>query len=463
MQWFLKTAHSKNVKIMFNDHPEPQSHILDPVEVEYRNRNLTNLFKIGLDIWWYDRNWSTHLISPIDINKEVFGMYIYQWITQDYYPNQRPLIMANTDGIDNGVLNRPPNIAAHRYTIQWTGDIFHDFDSLRNEIENAVYSGVYAPFAYTSSDLGGHNGDPTLQEYIRWVEYGALSPIFRLHCTRGTTRDPWAYGELAENVVKKFVQMRMRLLPIFYTAARENYDTGVPILRRCDLAYPNYKEAERNDQYLLGKDILVAPIFNQEGSKTVWIPEGKWINVWNGEYMVGPKEISVSMALEQMPIFVKSGSIITLLNNMQYTSEKPWDPVVLDIYPDFQGEFKNLLYEDDGITNDYKEGFFRTTYFNVAMNNRQLTLKINPKKGLFRGKLDKRSWVVRIHKPLDWNAFDVNSAIVDGAPVTFNKYLREEGVMPFTTQGSQSDSDIIQINIPSAPIDAQRTLLVNFL
>jgi alpha-glucosidase (family GH31 glycosyl hydrolase) len=262
MEQFITDAHNKHVSIVFNDHPEPQGDVLDYVEVKYRNDGLRSLFDIGLDTWWYDRNWHTAIIPPTGINKEVFGMYLYHWVTQDYYPDRRPFIMANVDGIDNGILNRPPNIAAHRYNMQWTGDTTHDDASLQREIRNAVYSGVYAPFAYTSTDLGGHMGNPTVEQYCRWVQFGALSPIFRLHCTAGLTRDPWDYADPAEQVVRDYVQMRMRLLPVFYTAARDNYDTGEPILKRCDLNYPGYSEAEDDYQYLLGDDILVAPVMS---------------------------------------------------------------------------------------------------------------------------------------------------------------------------------------------------------
>ncbi len=276
MQQFLSDAHNKNVQVVFNDHPEPQADALDYAEVLYRNDGLRSLFDIGLDTWWYDRNWHTAIRPPDGLNKEVFGMYLYHWVTQDYYPDRRPFIMGNIDGIDNGFINRAPNIAAHRYNMQWTGDTTCDDASLQREVRNAVYSGVYAPFAYTSTDLGGHMGDPTVEQYCRWAQFGALSPIFRLHCGRGYTRDPWAYDDPAEDVVRDYVQMRMRLLPVFYTASRANYDTGEPILKRCDLNYPGYVEAESDYQYLLGDDILIAPVMNsaQDVVPTSWLADG---------------------------------------------------------------------------------------------------------------------------------------------------------------------------------------------
>ena len=300
MEQFISDAHDKHLRIVFNDHPEPQGNVLDRIEVQYRNDGLRGLFDIGLDFWWYDRNWHTAIRPPDGLNKEVFGMYLYHWITQDYYSDRRPFIMANVDGIDNGHINRAPDIAAHRYNMQWTGDTTSDDASLKREVRNAVYSGVYAPFAYTSTDLGGHMGVMTTGQYCRWVQFGAFSPIFRLHCGRHYTRDPWAYDDPAEDVVRDYVQMRMRLLPVFYTAARANYDTGEPILKRCDLNYPGFKEAESDYQYLLGDDILVAPVIgnSQDAVPSSWLNNGRGSEGLTGNYFAN-KTLSGSSAMKR--------------------------------------------------------------------------------------------------------------------------------------------------------------------
>ena len=131
-------------------------------------------------------------------NKEVWGMRLYHDITQRVAAGQRPIIMANVDGIDNGIRNRPMDVAAHRYPIQWTGDIGPGYDFLRRAVENAVHSGVQSLFPYESDDLGGHVADPTPEQYIRWIEYGALSPVYRPHCTHNLERMPWTFGPEAE-------------------------------------------------------------------------------------------------------------------------------------------------------------------------------------------------------------------------------------------------------------------------
>lgn len=281
MAHFFGEAHAKHVHVMFNDHPEPQAPTaLDPKELNYRWNGLTGLLNDGLDIWWFDRNWVVALKTPApNLQKEVWGMRLYHDITQRVRPDSRPLIMANVDGIDNGIRNRPMNVASHRFSIQWTGDIHPGYDYLRRGVENAVHAGVCSMFPYMSEDLGGHVADPTPEGYIRWIQYGALSPIYRPHCTYNHERMPWAFGPQAEIVARRFLDMRYRLLPIFYSAAHENYETGQPILRRLDLYYPQYAESTREDEYLLGKDILVAPIL--EGLQQI-VPQS-WLKTPDGQ------------------------------------------------------------------------------------------------------------------------------------------------------------------------------------
>lgn len=609
MEQFLSDAHNKNVRVMFNDHPEPQADALDYEEVLYRNNGLKGLFDIGLDIWWYDRNWHTEIIPPNGINKEVFGMYIYQWITQDYYPDRRPLIMSNVDGIDNGTMNRPPNIAAHRYPIQWTGDIHCYDESLRQEIRNAVYNGVYAPFAYTSADIGGFLGEPTTEQYCRWVQYGSMSPVFRLHCIVGQTRNPWDFEDPAEDVVRDYVQMRMRLLPVFYNAARNNYDTGEPILKRCDLNYPGYSEAEDNQQYLIGDDILAAPVTNStietvpsdwlstndsstglEGEyfanrtlssspvlvrtdagidfdwghsspaaslpgdnfsirwtgsitvnsdnnvnlgiasddgcrlwidgnlivdewvdqqqiphwsnavfesgqtysikieyyeaydnagcrllfkpadksklvkdKELWVPPGSWTNVWTGNTVSGPELHTVSVSLTEMPIFVKQPAIIPLAPNMEYTDQKNWDPITLDLYPDSDQTATANLYEDDGITNAYQSGGYRNTTFEMSANDTEKTVSvtINPAQGDYTGALSERSWVLRLHKPDGWQDTP-RRVTVDGVSVPFNTIARDPNSMPFSVTGGSPDGDVIEVQVPSGSVSMERTIEIYY-
>jgi hypothetical protein len=262
MPRFIRAAHERKVRLMFNDHPEPVgATALDPKELSYRQEGLTSLLRIGADIWWYDRNWHTHLKEPVPgLRKELWGMRLYHDMTQRFLPGRRPLLMSNVQGIDNGRRNYPPDPAAHRYPIWWTGDTHAYWEFLRLGVANGVDSGVLALLPYVSEDLGGHGGMPTSELYVRFLQFGAFSPVMRVHCTKEQTRYPWAFGAEAERIVTDFIRLRYRLLPTIYTAARRAYDDGTPLLRRCDLEWPAFKEAADNTQYLFGDDLLVAPI-----------------------------------------------------------------------------------------------------------------------------------------------------------------------------------------------------------
>ena len=593
MKRFLEDVHEKNVSVVFNDHPEPAvltDNLLDKTEVISRNYNLKNILNKGLDYWWYDRNWWTSLkLIDEDLSIYTTGMYAYYWITKDFYEDKaargkypvRPLIMANIDGINNGDQAYASELAAHRYSLQWTGDIGTAANSLSAEIFNTVYGSNIMGIPYISSDLGGHTSEVTDDMYVRWIQYGALSPIMRVHCTKPYSRMPWLYGDTAEDVTHTYVDMRYRLLPGFYSLAHENYETGLPLTRRLDVNYPQYKESSANDQYLLGDDILVAPIYesypetdkytftsdgkeglkaeyyansnfegtpeitryeskiyydwqlgspkglsvsdyftvrwsgqltvgeediffsaysddgiriiidgktvvdgwntynqhfrteflkagsthditieycdgneyahvyitahcNGDAQRSVFIPDGMWMDIWTGETYVGPKTIQVSHSLETSPVFVRKGSVITLADNMLNTSEKDWSHLTLDVYPsvDFDGE--TVLYEDDTKTTAYKDGHYRTTDITLTGDKTQV-LTINQAEGSFDGEraFTKRNYTVRVHGRDDWGK--LLTVTVNGKKVAFTTIAKDENAEPLAITGGARDNTVYEI------------------
>ena len=278
MKKFLEECHKLGVNVIFNDHPEPvdgTTNGLDSEEVAFRSDNLKLILSHGLDMWWYDRNWHTALNSPHeDLSVFAWGMYAFQFIEDEYYQEhtdeiydyaRRAIIMGNVDGCENGVWRYGSDISAHRTTIQWTGDIGVDEKALRYEVVNAIFGSAENGIPYVSADLGGHTSSVTDDMYVRWLQFGALSTITRVHCTHEVYcgqegRMPWLFGDTAEAVTKEYVSMKYHLMPTLYSLAGHNANTGLPILRRLDIVYPQYAEAARNDEYLMGDGILVAPI-----------------------------------------------------------------------------------------------------------------------------------------------------------------------------------------------------------
>lgn len=471
MAEFLEDCHELGVNVCFNDHPDPLAsteNSLDKAEVQFRKEHLTLLLSLGLDYWWYDRNWGTAL-EPIDDELSVyaFGMYAYNWITDEYLQSikdinayaERALMMSNVDGCQHGVWTYASDIVAHRYSIQWTGDIHADEDDLAQEIYATIFGGAEVGLPYMSSDLGGHNQQVTNELYGRWFQYGALSAICRVHCMKGMQgepgRMPWIYGETAEEIAHTYQDMRYRLLPLYYNLARENYDTGLPVLRRLDIAYPQYVEASRNDEYLLGDYILIAPIATAEKNESgvvedtreVFLPDGTWIDVWTGERYQGPKTVTVTHPIETSPVFVREGALVVLAENMVNTSEKVWDKLTLDVYPSKNFAAQTRLYEDDVTTDAYQYGEYRTTDITMqASGENKIAVTIGKAEGRFTGDraFDTRTWNIRVHQNEGWGA--LTSVKVNGKTVSLAKYSQNAAAKPFAFSGAAADGGLYEFS-----------------
>lgn len=366
MKEFFDFAHSRDIEIMFNDHPEPlkdAENLLTPSEVKYREENLQRLLDMGLDTWWYDRNWRTILKTPVQsLRAETWGMHIFSEITKHYYEKRdgkyhtRPDIMANVDNIANGSYSGAYgncsqeeahicDSASHRYSIQWTGDIPSEYDSIGKEVGNVLGCGNNCiPFA--NPDCGGHTGNPDKPTYIRWMQFGAFAPVFRPHCTNAVTRtrEPWAYDEETLNIVNEYIKVRYRLLPVIYKEAFESYLNGYPICRALAFNYVDDKKAcNRADEYMIGDNLLIAPV--GDFFKSFFIPEKYYVKPVKAQYFNGTK-------WEGEPIYQTEYTHL----NKYWHLEKPHDEVpVFNFSTCFQTTLKfnknvNLYVEsDDGV------------------------------------------------------------------------------------------------------------------
>ena len=277
MKAFFKYAHDRGVEIMFNDHPEPlegAKNLLDYKEIKYREEKLQGLLEMGLDYWWYDRNWHTKLISPVkEINPETFGLYLFTNITENYYKRlansniiyRRQIIMGNINDVLIGDYLGIKDTASHRYSIQWTGDIGCNDENILQEIKTLIQASNNC-VGYVNFDCGGHIGNPEKELYLRWIKFGAFTPVIRPHCNNAVKifREPWNYDEETLNIAREYINMRYRLLPYIYQKAFINYETGEPIFKAMGYTYPNDKKSLKcNTQYMLGDNILISPIYGE--------------------------------------------------------------------------------------------------------------------------------------------------------------------------------------------------------
>lgn len=391
---FIRQAHARHARLVFNDHPQPNGfQPIEPAMLKFRSDGLTRFLRMGLDAWWYDFNWVEIIPGPVDgLDKGVWGQRLYWDIVAAFDPSRRPVLMSM----------RSDHPASHRYPIWWTGDIPTTYAAMADGVRDSVSDGLKMT-PYTNQDLGGHLGQPDDEQYVRWLQWGSLSPATRIHGTRkdGLFRDPWRFGAEAAGIIRDYVKLRYRLLPVIYAAARRTYDEGTPLLRPLVLEWPRHAEAQSDQQYLLGDDLLVAPVTSaapagQPAGRSLWIPPGEWENLWTGEVVAGPRTVTVACPLHQVPLFMRRGGLLLLAPDMAHTGEKAWDPVTVDAYPGAPGAVSRELYEDDGESNGYQNGQFRRTFVTLSSGTNFVKVAVERGEGVWTAG-ERRTWRLRIH------------------------------------------------------------------
>ena len=323
-------------------------------------------FAMGVDGWWPDEG------DPLDIASRLTRNRMYWEGPQIDRPNERPY-----------ALHRNGYAGMQRYaSFLWSGDVYSTWETLKVHIPNAINTAL-SGIPYWGTDIGGFvpTKEFTAELYLRWFQFGAFCTLFRCHGRTWKLRLPWGwdtgdpgpveinnYGGAAipeasqlhntqvEPICRKYMELRYRMLPYLYSAVRECATTGMPIMRALWLHYPDDPVAvARDDEYLWGRDVLVAPVFEKGAtSRRVYLPRGSWYDFWSGERAEGGREIEREVNLETMPLYVRAGAILPLGPVKQYTSEKVDAPLSVTAYPGADGSF--LLYEDDGRSFNYRKG-----------------------------------------------------------------------------------------------------------
>ncbi|NJP93450.1 alpha-xylosidase [Nonomuraea sp. FMUSA5-5] len=202
---------------------------------------------------------------------------------------------------------RSSYLGGQRHSAQWGGDTYTSYAAMGSTIRGGLAHGL-SGVPFWSHDAGGFTGRPTDDLYVRWTQFGALSPLLRLHGT--TTREPWEFPEVEAEAVAA-LKLRYRLMPYLYSAAVEAARTGAPMMRALCVDFPGDPVAWQADlQYLLGRDLLVAPMTAPEGTRSVYLPRGLWVDYWTHEVLEGARYVTVSKPLDQIPLFVRHGALI---------------------------------------------------------------------------------------------------------------------------------------------------------
>jgi alpha-glucosidase len=268
------------------------------------------------------------------------------------------------------VMTRASYAGGQRYAVTWTGDNSSSWNHLKLSISMLLNLGL-SGFAYSGTDAGGFIGAPSPELMTRWIEIAAFAPIFRAHSEKGTPhKELWVDGPEQLNIRRQFVEQRYRLLPYLYALADENARTGAPLMRPLFYDFPDALDmpCHQPTAFMLGDRLLVAPPPTLESpqSYSLCLPAGRWYDYWTGEPVATKSDsgasaaqlLSITPALDRLPVFVRAGAILPSQALIQSTSETPQGPLFLDIYP---GEdCHGTIYADDGHSMAYtRQGYLR--------------------------------------------------------------------------------------------------------
>jgi len=306
---------------------------------------MTGLLEAGIDGWWDDEGEAT------------FTTYYYWNLAEkealaDYKPDMRLW-----------TLNRAFSPGLQRLgAAAWTGDIRSSWTVLSNT-PTSLLNWSLAGLPYETCDIGGFVGNPSPEMLSRWMEAGAFFPVMRSHSEfEETPRFPWLYGPDALKAIRKAIQLRYRLIPYYYSVAHETFESGVPLMRPLLMEFPDDpKVTNLSDEWLMGSSLLAAPVLQPGGGRTVYLPDDRWYAFESNVPLKGKQTIKVNAGLDEIPLYVRSGTILPLGPAIQHTSQLPGGPLELEIYPGKDAAF--TLVQDDGETTGYLKGQVLSTIF----------------------------------------------------------------------------------------------------
>jgi alpha-glucosidase (family GH31 glycosyl hydrolase) len=347
------------------------------------------LYDLGVDGMWPDQG------DGLDESSRLARIRMYWEGPQRYRPNERPF-----------ALHRNGTPGMQRFgAFLWSGDVFSTWETLKTHVPVAINTGL-SGIPYWGTDIGGFvpTAEYTGELHVRWFQFGTFCPSFRSHGRDWHLRLPWGWnaGEIGpkelrgytggaadpdpselrnarvEPIVKKFLELRYRMLPYTYTIARECVDTGLPMMRALWLHHSDDALAvARGDEFLWGRDLLVAPIVEKGATnRKVYLPKGTWFDFWTDARIDGGREIDRAVDLDTMPIYARAGAILPFRPLTQYVDEAVEGPFSVTVYPGANGAF--ALYDDDGKTFDYRRGDWMRIAMTWNDTSRMFAVRLEP-------------------------------------------------------------------------------------
>ncbi len=346
----------------------------------YMDRLIKSLTNLGIDFYWID-------YKGKDLNSLKALNYYHM---KENVDNEEKRDM---------ILSRNSLVAPHRYPIHYSGETTVSWETLDYLPEfNASASNIGV--SWWSHDVGGFkDGIEESELYVRNVQFATFSPIFRFSAKRGIyyKREPWLWDIKTFNIVREYCNLRHRLIPYLYSEAYKYSENGLPLVQPLYYYYPEiYDEPIYKNEYYFGTELFVAPITKPKeivmnrAIEKIFLPKGMWYDFKTGKKFPGNKRYVVFYKDEDYPVFAKAGSIIPMAiqdENLNDTGIPK--KMEIHVFPGKSNIYK--LYEDDGITKLYQDGYYTITAidYNYLANNYTLIIRpIEGKNGLIPAKRD---------------------------------------------------------------------------
>lgn len=329
--------------------------------------------KDGVDFWWID--WQQGKSSKVKGLDPLWALNHYHYL-DNAHDGKRPLI-----------LSRYAGVGSHRYPLGFSGDTSVSWSCLKFQpyfTANATNVG----YTWWSHDIGGHHRCKRDDElYLRWVQFGVFSPIMRLHSTSNEFlgKEPWKFRWDVEQLSKECLRLRHRLIPYLYSMNWRTHEEGIALCEPMYYSYPERAEAyDVPNQYFFGSELIAAPITRRAEEETnlasvrVWLPKGRWTDIFNSRIYEGEQTLTLYRGLESIPVLAKEGAILPMSRNDRTNDWK--NPEQLDVWL-YRGNGQFALYEDDGETNQWESGSRAITKMELLEENDTLRFLLHPAQG----------------------------------------------------------------------------------
>jgi alpha-D-xyloside xylohydrolase len=314
----------------------------NPEGVNWYQEKLRNLFEIGANVIKIDfgEQIENHMQFQKYSGREMHNLYALLYQQAAFEISQRYF----GQGI---IWGRSAYAGSQRYPVHWSGDSSCSFEEMLNVLRGGLSLGMCG-FSYWSQDVGGFMFSPSDKLYIRWSQFGIFNSHMRYHGNPPRYREPWNYAPNTQEIVRDFLNLRYSLFPYIYSEAHMCSDLGLPMLRALVLDYesdPTVFNIE--DEYLFGRNLLIAPILTEEDTRKIYIPDGEWVDFWSFKQYPGRTWIEYSCELNKIPVFIKAGTLIPFGPVMQHIPDRPIESLTVLVIPDSHNQVESYEVVDE--------------------------------------------------------------------------------------------------------------------